>query len=442
MRTAALDALRDGESRAAAGAARTASDRFPESPGAQVVVNPCLSGGALEIFLEPLLPAPLLDGRRRHADRRRGGDAGADASASRSTGRAGRGADGRRRGGRLQPRRRRGRRRSGPRWTPASASSGWSRSHTRGAALLDELDLHRGRSAPGCTPRSAWTSAPGPRPRSRCRSWPRSCAAVRRRRARPPPPAAAASPRRCRRIDPVCGMTVMVGRRHHRTCRRRRRDHWFCNPGCRDQLRCAGRTSDHVFVTGLVLAAGASRRLGQPKQLLALDGATVLDATARLARAAGFDQLLVAAGRCGRRGPGGRSTSTAHRSWRTPTTAAAARSSIAHGARRAVDPRVDGLVLLLGDQPRRARRDVRDARCDGAWTCAIGVCRYDDGRGHPFWFVGRCSATLERAARRQGGLEAAALRAVPTSSASGSDGPVPLDVDTWADYEALLAEHP
>lgn len=33
---------------------------FPDTPGARTVVNPCLSGGALEIFLEPLLPAPLL----------------------------------------------------------------------------------------------------------------------------------------------------------------------------------------------------------------------------------------------------------------------------------------------------------------------------------------------------------------------------------------------
>ncbi|WP_433685740.1 XdhC family protein [Nocardia sp. CA-119907] len=33
---------------------------FPEAPGAAVVVNPCLSGGALEIFLEPQIPAPLL----------------------------------------------------------------------------------------------------------------------------------------------------------------------------------------------------------------------------------------------------------------------------------------------------------------------------------------------------------------------------------------------
>jgi xanthine dehydrogenase accessory factor len=33
---------------------------FPEAPGACVVVNPCLSGGAMEIFLVPQVPAPLL----------------------------------------------------------------------------------------------------------------------------------------------------------------------------------------------------------------------------------------------------------------------------------------------------------------------------------------------------------------------------------------------
>jgi xanthine dehydrogenase accessory factor len=34
---------------------------FPDAPGARVVVNPCLSGGALEIFLEPVLPPPLVE---------------------------------------------------------------------------------------------------------------------------------------------------------------------------------------------------------------------------------------------------------------------------------------------------------------------------------------------------------------------------------------------
>lgn len=55
VRTAALEALRVGETmllRVLPGDGVP----FPETPGAHVVVNPCLSGGALEIFLEPLLP--------------------------------------------------------------------------------------------------------------------------------------------------------------------------------------------------------------------------------------------------------------------------------------------------------------------------------------------------------------------------------------------------
>jgi xanthine dehydrogenase accessory factor len=59
VRKAALGALQAGESVLL----RVLPDgdvHFPESPGACVVVNPCLSGGALEIFLDPQVPAPLV----------------------------------------------------------------------------------------------------------------------------------------------------------------------------------------------------------------------------------------------------------------------------------------------------------------------------------------------------------------------------------------------
>jgi xanthine dehydrogenase accessory factor len=59
VRKAALGALQAGESMLL----RVLPDgdvHFPEAPGASVVVNPCLSGGALEIFLTPQLPAPLI----------------------------------------------------------------------------------------------------------------------------------------------------------------------------------------------------------------------------------------------------------------------------------------------------------------------------------------------------------------------------------------------
>ena len=59
VRTAALGALGSGESLLLR-VLPDDSEAFPESPGATVVVNPCLSGGALEIYLEPLLPSPRL----------------------------------------------------------------------------------------------------------------------------------------------------------------------------------------------------------------------------------------------------------------------------------------------------------------------------------------------------------------------------------------------
>lgn len=59
VRTAALGALQDGRSVLLRVLPEDDLD-FPESPGARIVVNPCLSGGALEIFLQPLLPPPAL----------------------------------------------------------------------------------------------------------------------------------------------------------------------------------------------------------------------------------------------------------------------------------------------------------------------------------------------------------------------------------------------
>ncbi|MFD6673361.1 XdhC family protein [Rhodococcus zopfii] len=59
VRVAAREALDTGESvllRVLPGDALV----FPDAPGATVAVNPCQSGGAMEIFLEPQLPAPIL----------------------------------------------------------------------------------------------------------------------------------------------------------------------------------------------------------------------------------------------------------------------------------------------------------------------------------------------------------------------------------------------
>ena len=189
------------------------------------------------------------------------------------------------------------------------------------------------------------------------------------------------------------------------------------------------------FVAGLVLAAGGSRRLGRPKQLLPYNGSTLLDHTVATARACEFDQLLVAVG--------GEADKVRSRVDLTgsdvvvnPGFGTGCSSSIAV-AMEALDPATTVLVLMLGDQPGVVPATVRvllAARGDAP----IAVCRYEDGRGHPFAF-GRevfddlCGLHGDKAVWRMLDERANDVAEVPVA------GRVPLDVDTWADYEAVVA---
>jgi molybdenum cofactor cytidylyltransferase len=190
------------------------------------------------------------------------------------------------------------------------------------------------------------------------------------------------------------------------------------------------------FTTGLVLAAGGSSRLGRPKQLLDYHGRTLLDATLDTARGCGFDQLIVALG-----GAGDDVRSTVDLSGcdvvdNVHYTTGCSSSIVA--ALTAVDARADALVLLLGDQPGVEPTSIDSLRAAAASAGAeLAVCRYDDGRGHPFWFARSLFADLaglhgDKAVWKllESGRYAVAEAVV--------DGAVPIDVDTWADYERLL----
>lgn len=186
-----------------------------------------------------------------------------------------------------------------------------------------------------------------------------------------------------------------------------------------------------MFVAGLVLAAGSSSRLGQPKQLLPFRGSTLLDATLAVARSCGFDQLLVALG--GAQDEVREAVDLSGLSIvENPSYGTGCGSSV-RTAVGAVDPRADGLVLLLGDQPQVLPSAVRSL----VGVASIGVCRYADGLGHPFWFDRTMFPAL---------LDLHGDKAVWKLLHSGQydvvevpvPGPVPIDVDTWDDYQRLL----
>ncbi|MGZ4438014.1 MAG: nucleotidyltransferase family protein [Nocardioidaceae bacterium] len=188
-----------------------------------------------------------------------------------------------------------------------------------------------------------------------------------------------------------------------------------------------------MTVAAVVLAAGASRRLGQPKQLLAFRGATLLDATLVSVRAAGFDQVLVTLGASADE-VRARVDLTGVEPVPTPDFGTGCSASLRSAMARVAED-ADGLVVLLGDQPGVSLAAIESLRAAAAGA-AVGVCRYDDGLGHPLWFR---RDMFDRLADLHGD------KAVWKLVEAGDDvvevrvgGPVPPDVDTWEDYQALL----
>ena len=226
VRAAALDTLRDGK----ALLLRVLPDgtpAFPDTPGARVVVNPCHSGGALEIFLRPVLPVPVLGlvgdtpisaavatlAAFLDFEVATSGDyAGATAVVVAGLGKGEQDA------------------------IRAALDAGVGHialvaSRRRGAAVLDELALSDAERARVRTPAGLEIGARSPQEIALSIM----AEVVRALRvdglaSSPAPPAALPQ----QAVDPVCGMTVLVGPDTPHV-RIDGTDHWFCCPGCLDR---------------------------------------------------------------------------------------------------------------------------------------------------------------------------------------------------------------
>ena len=193
------------------------------------------------------------------------------------------------------------------------------------------------------------------------------------------------------------------------------------------------------FVSGLVLAAGASTRLGRPKQLLPFGSTTLLGAVvAEASAAAALDELVVvlggAAAEVRRQVDLGRAKVTEN-----PEFGEGCSSSYRTGL-GVLDPRAEAVVILLGDQP-GVMRGAIDTVVE-AWRHTrdpIMLASYRGREGHPLVFAHTLFPELvalqgDKAAWKIVDRRRAEIRTVPL------DQPHPRDVNTAEDYEALLRE--
>jgi molybdenum cofactor cytidylyltransferase len=188
------------------------------------------------------------------------------------------------------------------------------------------------------------------------------------------------------------------------------------------------------FVTGLVLGAGGSKRLGLPKQLLPYGEGTLLGHAVGTARACGFDQTIVAIGGSADEVRAGVDLGGAQVVVNDAYGAGC--SSSISAALAVVDPRCDVLVLMLGDQPGVSAETVAKLLA-GRGDAPLAVCLYDDARGHPIAFARSVFPALAELHGDKGVwrlLDQRSAEAVEVPIA----GPVPRDLDTPEDYRAVL----
>ena len=190
-------------------------------------------------------------------------------------------------------------------------------------------------------------------------------------------------------------------------------------------------------IGAIVLAAGSSSRLGTPKQLLRLDGTSLLRRAVLAALGAGCDPVVVVTGahadiyRCEL---GGLTVHEAfNAAWETGL-ASSIRAGIASLATHGPD--VAATLLLLCDQPHVTTRVL--SRLIGAHLATgrgIVASTYGDTAGTPALFA---RAHFDELARIEGAIGAKQVIARHVAEAQLVSFPLgEVDVDTPADAERL-----
>jgi len=141
------------------------------------------------------------------------------------------------------------------------------------------------------------------------------------------------------------------------------------------------------MITALILAAGQSKRMGQPKMLLPWGEKTVLEQVIYTFKAADVDEILVISG--GDRERVELLIGDSARTVFNPEYAKGEMLSSVQAGLAEIKPEIEAILIGLGDQPQVRERSVRlivDAYRKSA--ASIIVPSFQMQRGHP-WLVAR-----------------------------------------------------
>ena len=190
-------------------------------------------------------------------------------------------------------------------------------------------------------------------------------------------------------------------------------------------------------IAAIILAAGSGSRMGLTKQLLKIDGRSLVNRTAQAAIDAGLRPIIVITGADGDNVAGelvNLSLTIAHnQNWKNGIG-----SSIRHGISTllATNPQVDAATILLCDQPRLTQDVVHTLI--GAFSASdkpIAACEYGNSVGPPCCFDRELFAELSHIPDTDGAKKVLLRDPARLVKVSWPDGAE--DVDTLEDWRRI-----
>jgi molybdenum cofactor cytidylyltransferase len=189
-------------------------------------------------------------------------------------------------------------------------------------------------------------------------------------------------------------------------------------------------------MVGIVLGAGASTRLGRPKQTLPFGDTTLLGHVMRDVEASGLERIVLVVGGAADDALAGISPGRATVA-RNDAYGTGCASSLLAGLDAAGD--CEAVMLILGDMPGVDAAAI-DAvavawRAEPAWAA---LTSWRGTLGHPFVFAAEAFPDL-RELHGDKAVWKLVERHPERTLTIELDRPLPRDVDTWEDYEAALS---
>ncbi|MQB01523.1 MAG: NTP transferase domain-containing protein [Actinobacteria bacterium] len=191
-------------------------------------------------------------------------------------------------------------------------------------------------------------------------------------------------------------------------------------------------------ISGIILAAGSSKRLGRPKQLLDLEGRPLLQHVVDAAAGAGLQEIVVVLGHDAERIAAALVLPSSARAVVNPDHSAGQSTSLRTGL-DALDPGAEAAAILLGDQPRLgASAIIRVIDGFRSGPSPIARAMWRGVPGHPV-VVARSEWDRFRGSEGDVGARHVISASREVAEIEMDEAP-PVDVDTWEQYETVRTD--